>query len=151
MLFAHADDTTCVFINIDSIGEVLRLYQEYSKMSGAKLNRNKCAIMPMKGHTQDDFRLYVLNGINVVDTVKVRGVYLGQNARIKNQEMVKTKIDKTLKQYEGQKLTLFTRSTVINTVILAQLYGIRSSDRSSHKRLHRRHQHKNLQVSLEKF
>ena len=119
-LFAHADDTTRIFVEVDSLGHVIEIYNQYGKISGAKLNRKKCIIMPVKNCGKDDF---VNTGFAVEDAVKVCGVFIGERALEKNEESLNKKIDEALGQYQNRRLTLHTRATIVNNVILHS-YGM---------------------------
>ena len=102
-----------------SSDEVIRIYQEYSRISGSRLNSSKCKIMPVKGFQHSDFIDYEFNS---VDTVKVCGVFLGAKAKEKNEESILKKVDESINSFQNRKLALFTKATIINTLILAQVW-----------------------------
>ena len=81
-LFAHADDTTVITCDIESVKEIIKIYEGYSKISGSKLNYNKCSILPISNCNSQDF---TETGFRVVDRVKICGVTFGDNAQKENE------------------------------------------------------------------
>ena len=127
-IFAHADDTTCIFSNINSLDFFEEIYNQYSKISGSKLNKNKCAIMPIKRYEDKDFKDFPYK---ITNFVKICGVYFGQNSIKLNEQQLIKKVDRVIAQYQFRRLALYTRATIINVVILAQVWYVLSICRLS--------------------
>ena len=57
-LFAHADDTTCIFTSLNALDHFDKIYNQYSLISGSQLNKTKCAIMSIYKYNEIDFKNY---------------------------------------------------------------------------------------------
>lgn len=87
-------------------------------MSGAAINRDKCAILKQGKRVPNEF---VGLGVQQVDSVKICGVWFGEAAQEKNEKHILDGMRDRVNKYEKRNLNLYTRTTIINTVILAKL------------------------------
>ena len=76
-LTQYADDTTCFVHDLFSLQKRLDLTDKYGRGTGAKLNVSKTEAMWLGSHTG---RVDKPLGLKWVKTMKVLGVYFGDNA-----------------------------------------------------------------------
>ena len=65
-------------------------------------------------------------GFQFLDTVKICGIHFGSNAVQCNEQLLEGKIDKAIAHYTECTSTLFSRVSIANTVLLAQLWYVLS-------------------------
>ena len=120
-LSIYADDTNSFIGNIGEIDATLEWFQIYSRASGAKLNDEKCKglwLGAWRHRTDQPF------GFVWSDTLKINGVYFGENSTFQNCSMLKQKVDKMCDSYRSRHLTLLGRACICNVVICAQLWYV---------------------------
>ena len=120
-LFAHADDTTVILNDDEQIRILIEIYNEYSKYSGSKLNLNKCSILPICHDRQNELNK---TGFKVVEQTKICGIYFGNEEKRLNEEARVNKVEGKISQYANRQHPIFSRATIVNTVILAQIWFV---------------------------
>jgi hypothetical protein len=95
------------------------IYNDYARVSGASINRDKCVLMKQGRINEFDNRDI---GIKVEDKVKICGIWFGKGAQKLNETKILDGIRDSVTRYEKRNLNLYTRSTIINTVFLAKLW-----------------------------
>ena len=122
-----ADDSQAMSIfDIDSINATVKNFLDFGKVSGSTINYDKSAdilrIGPIKNTDISldlDYKVAWTNG-----PIEVLGISLSPNiteTAIVNYSTVIEKIDKTIKLWSTQKLTLYGKISIINTVLLSKL------------------------------
>ena len=110
----HADDMTDIVINDASYRELKSENEEYSKVSGSKINPNKTEILKF-GNFQNLPEQYVK------DHIKVLGIYLGKNDLNLNFRNRLEKLEKTIQKWTKFKLNIFTKTIILKTYIISIL------------------------------
>ena len=110
----HADDMTDIVINDASYRELKSENDEYSKVSGSKINPNKTEILKF-GNFQNLPEEYVK------DHIKVLGIYLGKNDLNLNFRNRLEKLEKTIQKWTKFKLNIFTKTIILKTYIISIL------------------------------
>jgi hypothetical protein len=106
---------------MNSMALVSQIYRQYSKISGSCLNINKCALMPINGIVS---AIDLPKDLKVVEYVKICGVYFGLNAFNLTETSLRKKLEETVAKYSNRRLTTFSRTTIINVVVLAKLWYV---------------------------
>uniref|UniRef100_A0A3B5L9W1 Reverse transcriptase domain-containing protein n=1 Tax=Xiphophorus couchianus TaxID=32473 RepID=A0A3B5L9W1_9TELE len=120
-IFQFADDTTITVEDEASMDRVIVHLHNYGLASGAKINENKSEIMYCGVATRTPGRWEFRE---VVDEVKVLGVYLGKQqgeARDKTWENVISKVQKLLNLWNQRKLTIKGKTVIINSLIISKI------------------------------
>ncbi|CAG2191734.1 unnamed protein product [Mytilus edulis] len=125
LIFQHADDTTLSVCNKQSISEVFKVFDLYSKATGAKINRQKSEILCVgKGDLSPVEKQEY--GLQVCDNnVQLLGVYVGKNRNICDDLNWKEKISKLkslLNIWLQRQLTLQGRVVVVNTLMMSRFW-----------------------------
>lgn len=122
LIFQHADDTTITVTDRKSVKPVLDCANLYGKASNARINADKCEILPLCVETNDN----IIEGLPVCkDAVCILGVYLGPNKTLcmeKNWSDKVNKIKKIVNIWKQRRLTLQGRVTVISALLLSRLW-----------------------------
>ena len=117
----YADDTTTISVDVFSVLNAIKIFEQFTGASGASLNRNKCAALIVSGNmnTAD-----LPPWLPVKESIKICGVHFGQNMDILNENMLMPKISTAVRLHMPRALTLRGKVTVINTVICAKLWYV---------------------------
>ncbi|CAG2228375.1 unnamed protein product [Mytilus edulis] len=123
--FYHADDTTLSVCSKQSISEVFKVFDLYSRATGAKINRQKSEILCVgKGDLSPVEKQEY--GLQVCDNnVQLLGVYVGKNRNICDDLNWKEKISKLkslLNIWLQRQLTLQGRVVVVNTLMMSRFW-----------------------------
>jgi len=100
-LAMYADDTNSFVGDIREIEATLELFNKYSSASGARLNANKCKglwLGAWRNRTDQPF------GFTWSDTIKINGVYFGENSVYMNSSILKQKVDNMCDAYRSRHL-----------------------------------------------
>ena len=121
-LSQYADDTTVTVKNTESIKNVLIVLENFEKISGLRVNKNKtqaCGLGKLKNCDE------LVHGIHVrPDPVKVLGIWLSEDKRIlKNRNLVDKlgKIKRSLHAWHTRGLTLYGKSLILKSLGISQL------------------------------
>ena len=122
----YADDSqTMSIFDIDSINATIKNFLDFGKVSGSTINYEKSADIMRIGsikNTDNSFNLnYNASWTN--GPIEVLGISLFPDTKettIVNYNSVIDKIDKTIQLWSSQKLTLFGKISIINTVLLSK-------------------------------
>ena len=121
-ILQYADDSTLTLKDKESICESLKVLNNFSSVSGLKLNTSKCQgiwLGPLKGHSNS------LEGITFcTDPIKCLGIFVGTDfskCESKNWENKMTEVEQLLIKWNSRKLTLYGKSTVINNLVISKL------------------------------
>lgn len=119
-LAAHADDSTVLAADLVSVNIALETFQLYGKATGAMLNLDKSVACVISGHFNEQ---QWPKWLKKVDSVKICGVYFGNNADRINEETLINKVDsKISKLTKVAPSSLQGRVVVINTCILSLVW-----------------------------
>jgi hypothetical protein len=117
----YADDTTVFAADVQTINLAFYYFQVFCNASGARINYEKCSACIFYGdHQPESWPRH----LKIVDTVKICGIYFGKNAQKLNEELLKTKIQKTADNFKNRHLTHKGKAVLINTLLLANLWYI---------------------------
>jgi hypothetical protein len=115
----YADDITALVQNETSVKEVLALFEKYSRASGAQLNINKSTALVVNGKF---YNTLLPPSLQITDTAKICGIYFGDQAGQKNEELLKTNISKGIKGLTGLTYTYHGKAQAFNLFILTKLW-----------------------------
>jgi hypothetical protein len=116
-----ADDLTLLAQNEFSVEIALSLFDVYSRASGAEINVAKTTALAVNGF----FRQSLLpRGITITRNAKICGIYFGHEAAKLNENMLITKIEKSVANLQHRSFTYFGRAQVANIFILSKLWHI---------------------------
>ena len=122
-----ADDSQTMSIyDLDSINATIKNFLDFGKVSGSTINYEKSADVMRIGSIKNtdvslplDYRVSWTNG-----PIEVLGILLSPDINettIVNYTTVSEKIKKTIELWSSQKLTLYGKISIINTVLLSKL------------------------------
>ncbi|CAG2242715.1 unnamed protein product [Mytilus edulis] len=125
LIYQHADDTTLSLCNKESIPEVFKEFDLYSKATGAKINRQKSEIICLGTGTlsvveKDHIGLKVCE-----DYFQLLGVFIGKNRKMCDEMNWKNKIvqiKSLLNLWLLRRLTIHGRVSVINSLMLSRFW-----------------------------
>jgi hypothetical protein len=122
-VLAYADDITLILTNKQEIEEVYKIYEEYGKASGGKLNKEKTEIIAyglIREKIQKQYKDQFVNHI------KILGIKFGAKkdmARL-NYEPIMEKIAKKMDVWKTRNLTLYGKILLICSSGMSQLWHI---------------------------
>jgi exonuclease III len=120
-LALHADDTTVLAQDTSSVNLAIQCFDLYSKATGAKLNNNKSMACIISGKPNlDNWPLW----LKTVHTIKVCGIFFGDNAQQQNESIVLTKLVNSCEAHQNRYLTMMGRAVIINTLFLTKLWYV---------------------------
>ena len=136
-----ADDSQTMSIyDLDSINATIKNFLDYGKVSGSTINYEKSADIMRIGSIRNtnmsltlDYNVSWTNG-----PIEVLGITLSPDIKetaIVNYTTVLEKIKKTIELWSSQKLTLYGKMSIINTVLLSKLIYRFSSLPSPNERI----------------
>jgi hypothetical protein len=88
---AFADDTKAFATSAESVVEIIRLFEIFSKASGALLNKEKSIALALSGKID---KTKWPEWLKEVEDAKIRGIYFGKNAQKLNEEKLLEKLKK---------------------------------------------------------
>ena len=121
-ILQHADDCTIPMKDKESSQKVLNTIDNFSKLSGLKLNKDKteCLLLgKLKGTLKEILNLKVNE-----NSIKSLGIYIGHNKEEffeKNWMRHRRDIQKLLQSWKTRKLTLFGKCLIINSLAISKL------------------------------
>ncbi len=118
----HADDSTLLLRDKNSIKEALLSINEFSKVTGLKLNINKTEGIWTGSfkNNEKEFNDICFNK----ETIKCLGIYIGNNTHQcseKNWESKLKNFEKIIESWKSRKLTLFGKVQIVNSLAISQL------------------------------
>ncbi len=118
---AYADDINFFVHSQQEINTILNEFNEYSNISGAKLNAAKTEILQIGSHTSNmiaqKYKQYITNDI------KLLGIQFSRHDTTKqNYTIIANKITNLLTWWKTRCLTIYGKAQIINTVLLAQFW-----------------------------
>ena len=124
-----ADDTTLFSSSLQNLNNQIQIINEYSKLSGSKLNTKKSIILPLNQQQNINISQYEniknMNIINENSSHKVLGIH--QNINISKEEQIQFIIEKFKQQviiYTNRARTTKGRVIILQSLILSTLYFI---------------------------
>ena len=128
LLSAYADDTTFFVADLDSIKALIKLFGEFSKFSGLKLNQKKCEVC---GIGVKKGEVVALCGFKVVDlntdSIRVLGVHFSYNKAICHQrnfvDVIK-KIEDVIKIWRLRNLTILGKICIFKSLAFSKIVYI---------------------------
>ena len=128
ILSAYADDTTFFVEDLDSIKVIKLVFDEFSSISGLKLNNSKCEICGIGVKKGDATALCGFKNVNLLsDSVKILGVHFSYNKDIcvqRNFLDVIKKIENAIKIWNFRILTLLGKITIFKTLAISKIVYI---------------------------
>ena len=123
--FADDSQTMSIF-DLDSINATIKNFLDFGKVSGSTINYEKSAdIMRIGTIKNTDASLELNHNVSWTNgPIEVLGISLSPNTNettIVNYSAVIEKINKTVQIWNSQKLTLYGKISIINTVLLSKL------------------------------
>ena len=120
-LLAFADDTNFFVKDIASIFKIIRIFQNFGRASGSKINVDKTKIMQIgQGLIFDDDNI----SIDIVQEIKLLGIYyknaLNQTTP-RNWDLIVAQVESKLNKIYYKQATIFGRSILVNTFIEPKL------------------------------
>ena len=116
---AYADDMCGVLSSFESISELFLEMNEWSKISGAKINADKTKILAINSRYQR------FEGIEFDNELKLLGIIYNIRGLSKaNLKSVKEKLEKGLLIWKGANLNILERIIVCKTFLLNKLYYV---------------------------
>jgi len=121
-VFEYADDTTLTLADEPSISAALNIVDEFGKLSGLTLNREKCEGVWL-GNKRNVYAVF--ENITFTDEpVKTMGIYFGHNTETLYErnwgKKLKT-LEKLLSSWKSRKLTMFGRVVIIKSLVVSKL------------------------------
>ena len=84
---AHADNTTFFVKNQTSVIEILKVFDNFSKISRLKPNKSKCEIAGIGALKGVRVKLYGMQCISLnEETVKIRGIHFSYNKKLEEEK-----------------------------------------------------------------
>lgn len=119
---AYADDTNTYLRDIESVKELFKSLEIYSKATEAKLNQEKTKII-LCGTLQD--KENELENWKIEDTLKILGVWVGnRDTSEENWNPILVKVRKVLNFWCMRDLTIYGRVQIVKTLALAKLWYV---------------------------
>jgi hypothetical protein len=118
---AFADDTTAFATSAESVVEIIRLFEIYSKVSGALLNKEKSIALTLSGKID---KTKWRGWLKEVEDAKICGIYFGKNAQKLNKEKLLEKLKKKAYVIFSRINSKWSRVKTINLLILAKLWHL---------------------------
>uniref|UniRef100_A0A3P9NBN4 Reverse transcriptase domain-containing protein n=1 Tax=Poecilia reticulata TaxID=8081 RepID=A0A3P9NBN4_POERE len=128
-LTMYMDDLTLLVVDNSSIKESLKICERFTVASGMKINKTKSEIMY---RNWNDIKIN-WGLIEQSDSIKVLGVYVGENMKIDNWKAKLPKIQGKLLQWKDRELSLIGKVLVIKTEIISTLAYLASTFPLPHK------------------
>ena len=121
----HADDCTNALKDEKSLEKTLHIIEEFSHVSGLKLNLEKTECILTGSFVQTYSNETHIQGVKITNScVKALGVYLGYDKDIcyyHNWTSKLEKLERILSVWKRRNLTIFGKSTIVNTLALSKL------------------------------
>ena len=120
---ALADDLTCFPINEKEIKEVFKIIQEFTKISGLEVNKDKSELMLIGKWKLEEIENL---GLEIVDTMKITGVHFGKLAsrpktnKLNFESMIRG-VENNLQKWKCRILSVLGRVTVVKSEGLSRL------------------------------
>ncbi len=125
---AYADDLTAFLRNISSIERLLEILEEFHKLSGLKVNRDKTEILPILPKQTNKWAKEL--GIKVVKEINITGIYQGtdrENIEEMNWKRIVERTKIMLERWKGRDLSLMGRLAIVKAQGIAQIQYMASN------------------------
>ena len=122
LLFQHADDSTAIVSNLESIDAIFGIFDTYNNASGSKVNIEKSEILPLGTAATNPPTNLAVKVIS--DCVEVLGVYIGKNKKLCQSNNWDSRIDRCIKllnTWKGRSLSVKGKVLVANTLIISRI------------------------------
>jgi hypothetical protein len=115
----YADDLNGILTKFDSIKEFFKELNDWSSVSGAKINENKTQILAVNNYSEQ------YENIKFINSLKLLGIIFDRNG-LSNENISKTvtKIEKGLCLWDLVKMNMLERIVVCKTFLLSKLWYI---------------------------
>lgn len=117
----YADDTSAFAANVTSVMAAITIFNQFGKASGAKLNENKCKILVIGGSFPPT---QLPAWLERVQTLKLCGVYFGQDAQKANEKSLFEKINTAALLNSTRSLSIRGRAIIANVMIMSKLWYV---------------------------
>jgi hypothetical protein len=117
----YADDTTVLAADTNSVNIAISYFNLFCSASGAALNRSKCEACVVYGVVDSD---KWPKWLKIVKSLKICGVFFGEEAQSLNEENLQINIEKTLNKLQDRNLTYFCKAIIVNVLVLPRLWYI---------------------------
>jgi zinc-binding in reverse transcriptase len=117
----YADDTTVLAADINSVNIAISYFELFCSASGATLNLSKCEACVVCGVV--DLNKWP-KWLKLVKSLKICGVFFGEEAQKLNEENLQNKIEKTFNTLKTREITYFGKAILINVLVLSKLWYI---------------------------
>ena len=114
---AYADDCKFILKTHESVEAIFKHFENYGKVSGAKLNKTKTEIMYL-GRWRDKTDNHL--NIKVVKEMDMFGITFGNES--KSWEKIMSKIKRDINFYSKRKLSYIGKAKLVNTLILPKVW-----------------------------
>lgn len=122
---AYADDTTFFVKNVESVQEIIKVFNLFSKFSGLKPNVTKCEVSGIGVLKGVQMAVCGMKYINLkVDSIKILGIHFSYNeliAREKNFLRAISNIQGVLKLWRMRHLTTEGRIVIFKTLAISKI------------------------------
>lgn len=132
-LSLYADDFCSFCLDTRSINKLFHILEQFHKCSSLRFNKDKTEILTVKHSTpalKDNFKKDINYTVNVVDTIKILGTFVGQNAKqLQNERLTELicGLQKTLNLWKSRKLTLLGKIQILKTFGISKFTYLFSS------------------------
>ena len=128
LLSAYADDTTFFVSDTDSIHEIFRVFNIFSRYSGFTLNKSKCEVSGIGVKKGVKTAFCNVKNINLVlNSMKVLGVYYSYDkdkCQSKNFTSVIEKMEKVLNIWKSRQLSIEGKIVIFKTLAISKIVYI---------------------------
>lgn len=124
-IFTHADDTTLILSDKNSVNETFKVLELYEKASGAKLNKEKSEILKLGtgNFSQADLNNWKIKECNEV--IQLLGVWIGKNKKMcehLNWNSKLKSIGNILKFWKMRNLSIHGKISVISSLLMSKIW-----------------------------
>ena len=127
----YADDTTLFLKTESDLEFALSIIDDFGKVCGLKLNRNKSVILPIGNFERDYFSTSEVKWLNDDEVIKIAGVFFGAKLEASKIELNwKTKIEdmvKTINRWNRRNVSLYGKIIICKTFLLSKINYILQS------------------------
>ena len=124
-LTSYADDSTFFIEKVDSINEIFKTFDVFSKYSGLKINKSKCEIAGIGIKRGVKVAFCGVKSIDLLnEPIKILGINYSYNEKVlidSNFKDVIMKIEKVISMWRWRNLTLAGKITIFKTLAFSKI------------------------------